>query len=95
MVEFVQGLRSYTAPTKELEGRLMAEAMDHGDNPVMRWMAANLAVQTDKNLNLMPTKKLSNARIDGMTALIMAIGRSMAEDETLYGDGRGLLILRP
>jgi phage terminase large subunit-like protein len=78
MVEFRQGLRSYTAPTKELQALLAAGKLDHGDNPVLRMMASNLKVQRDKNLNEMPTKAHSTGRIDGMTALIMAIGRWQA-----------------
>jgi phage terminase large subunit-like protein len=80
MQEFVQGLRSYTAPTKELMAMLLSNKLDHGGNPVLRWMALNMRVETDKNENQMPTKKKSTGRIDGMTGLIMAIGKSMAED---------------
>jgi phage terminase large subunit-like protein len=93
MAEFIQGIRSYTAPCKELESLLLAERIDHGDNPVLTWMASNLRTQRDKNENRMPTKLRSVGRIDGMSGLIMAIGRSMAEDTSLYGDGRGMLIL--
>jgi phage terminase large subunit-like protein len=52
-------------------------------------MALNMHVQTDKNGNEMPTKKHSTGRIDGMTSLIMAIGRSMLEGASVYED-RGL-----
>jgi len=75
MHEFVQGIRTYTAPTKELQALLQARRLDHGDNPVLRVMASNLKVQRDKNFNEMPHKAHSTGRIDGMTALIMAIGR--------------------
>jgi len=80
MSDFIQGLRSYTAPTKELMVLLLSHKLDHGDNAVLRWMALNMRVQTDKNENLMPTKKVSVGRIDGMSSLIMAIGRSMQDD---------------
>jgi len=80
MSDFIQGLRSYTAPTKELMALLLSHKLDHGDNAVLRWMALNMRVQTDKNENLMPTKKVSVGRIDGMSALIMSIGRSMQDD---------------
>jgi phage terminase large subunit-like protein len=93
MVEFIQGIRSYTAPTKEFEAWLLEAKLDHGSNPVLTWMASNLAVQRDKNENMMPTKRLSRGRIDGCSALIMAIGRSMLTDDGLYSDGRGLLTL--
>jgi phage terminase large subunit-like protein len=45
VVEFIQGVKSYTAPTKELEVMLLGHKLDHGNNPVLKWMAANLAVQ--------------------------------------------------
>jgi phage terminase large subunit-like protein len=84
MFEFIQGIRSYTAPTKELEAMLLSQKLDHGSNPVLEWMAANLHVQSDKNENRMPSKRHSTGRIDGMSALIMAIGRSMTEESTSY-----------
>ena len=87
MFEFIQGIRSYTAPTKQLEVLLLSERLDHGDNEVLAWMAANMHVQVDKNENKMPTKKHSTGRIDGMSALIMAIGRSMEEDDAAGWEG--------
>lgn len=86
MIEFIQGLRSFTAPTKELEAMLLAQRLDHGGNDVLEWMAANLHVQVDKNENRMPTKRHSIGRIDGMVSLIMAIGRSMVQDSRSYLD---------
>lgn len=77
-LEFVQGIRTYTAPTKELSALLYGRKLDHGGNPVLAVMASNLKVQRDKNLNEMPHKAHSIGRIDGMTALIMAIGRYSA-----------------
>jgi phage terminase large subunit-like protein len=81
MVEFIQGLRSYSEPTKELLNLLVDNRLDHGGNPVLAWMASNLKTQRDKNENLMPHKLHSTGRIDGITALIMAIGRSMTMDQ--------------
>lgn len=80
MFEFIQGIRSYNAPTKELDAMLQSRVLEHGGNPVLGWMAHNLAIsRPDRNENVMPSKKHSNGRIDGMSALIMAIGRSMAD----------------
>jgi phage terminase large subunit-like protein len=78
MVEFIQGLRSYTAPSKEFLALVADRKFDHGNNPVLTVMASNLKMQTDKNLNVMPHKQHSIGRIDGMTALIMAVGRYTA-----------------
>lgn len=93
MVEFVQGLRSYNAPSKQLIAMLLDGKLDHGGNPVLEWMALNMRFQHDKNENEMPTKKHSIGRIDGATALIMAIGRSMDEDASPYSDGRELRVV--
>jgi len=48
---------------------------------VTRWMAANLAVAQDPAGNLKPAKDKSTERIDGIVALIMAIGRAMVAKE--------------
>jgi hypothetical protein len=49
----------------------------HGGKPVIRWMAANVAVAQDSAGNLQPAKDKSTERIDGIVAIIMAIGRAM------------------
>lgn len=64
-MEFIQGLRTCTVPTKELAVWLAGRKLDHGDNPVLSVMASDLKVQRDKNLNEMPNKAQSIGRIDG------------------------------
>jgi phage terminase large subunit-like protein len=66
----------------ELEKLIVSRKLAHGGNPVTRWMAANVAVAQDPAGNLKPAKDKSTERIDGIVALIMAIGRAMvAQDE--------------
>jgi phage terminase large subunit-like protein len=74
VVEFIQGLRSFTAPTKAFLDYLAERRFRHGGNPVLAWMAQNLFIQMDKNENMMPTKAKSTGRIDGIVATIMALG---------------------
>ncbi|MCA3265885.1 MAG: terminase large subunit, partial [Azospirillum sp.] len=62
----------------EFETRLAAGDLDHGGNPVLRWQASNLHWIKDGKDNKMPNKGKSTGRIDGMTALIMALGRAVA-----------------
>ena len=78
MVKFGQGFASMSAPTKELEAMVMARSLRHGNHPVLNWMSANLEVETDGSANMKPSKKTSKEKIDGIVALIMAIGRRMA-----------------
>jgi phage terminase large subunit-like protein len=81
MIEFRQGFRSMAAPTRELEKLIVSRQLAHGGNPVTRWMAANVAVAQDPAGNLKPAKDKSTERIDGIVALIMAIGRAMVVHE--------------
>ena len=83
-----------TAPTKELERRLLGGQLAHGGHPVLRWMASNVAVTTDAAGNLKPAKDKSTDRIDGIVALIMALGRASLQAgpvKSVY-ESRGPLI---
>jgi phage terminase large subunit-like protein len=55
--------------------------ISHGGNPVLRWNAANLVAVRDENNNEKPSKKRSADKIDGMCALLMALGVAMAKPE--------------
>jgi phage terminase large subunit-like protein len=46
----------------------------HGGHPVLAWQAGNVAIQRDHNGNIKPSKQRSTERIDGIVALVMAIG---------------------
>jgi phage terminase large subunit-like protein len=81
MIEFRQGFRSMSAPTRELEKLIVSRKLAHGGNPVTRWMASNVAVAQDPAGNLKPAKDKSTERIDGIVALIMALGRAMLPQE--------------
>ena len=93
MVEFGQGFLSMGPPAAEFTRKLIARELQHGNDPVASWCAGNVTVRTDPAGNEKPDKERSTERIDPIVALIMAVGRSMADDETIYGDGRGLLVL--
>ncbi len=75
MIPFGQGFASMSAPTKELEKRILGRQIAHGGHPVLRWMISNVSVKQDPAGNLKPDKSKSSERIDGVVALIMAQGR--------------------
>ena len=77
IIAYGQGFRDMTAPTKELLALVTAGRLAHGGNPLLRWCASSLAVETDAAANLKPSKKKSGDRIDPMVALIMALGRCL------------------
>jgi len=77
MREFGQGFADMNEPTKELERLVIDGNIRHGGNPVLRWMASNVTVRHDAAENIRPDKLKSTDRIDGLVALIMAIGLEM------------------
>lgn len=81
MIAFGQGFASMAAPTKELEKRVLEGTLNHGGNPVMRWMASNITVEQDAAGNMKPSKAKSTERIDGVVATIMCLGRVMLQEE--------------
>ncbi|WP_051275777.1 terminase TerL endonuclease subunit [Desulfovirgula thermocuniculi] len=90
-----QGFTSMAAPMKEFGRRLLARKIRHGGNPVLRWMADNVAVKQDAAGNLKPDKASSQGKIDGIVALVMALDRAMRHEQprrSVYEE-RGILTL--
>ena len=73
-VGFGQGVASMSSPCKQLENLVLSERIRHGGHPVLSWMAANVAVQTDHQGNIKPSKAKSTERIDGIVSLVMGLG---------------------
>lgn len=95
VVPFGQGFASLSGPTKELDRLVASGSLVHFGNPVLRWNASNVAVERDAADNIKPSKKKSSEKIDGIVALVMAIGRSLAdspEASSIYEE-RGILTL--
>ena len=94
IVPFGQGFSSMSAPTKEFYRLLMEGRIIHGGNPVLRWMAGNVVIDTDPAGNIKVTKAKSKEKIDGIVAAIMALDRCIRQDGqsgSVY-DERGLLV---
>jgi phage terminase large subunit-like protein len=91
LVEFGQGYKSMSEPTKEFEKIVVAKQAGHmvereGKavvHPVMRWMVANVAVKRDPADNLKPDKSSAIGRIDGVVAGIMSLGRAIVSPEAM------------
>ena len=73
MVEVAQGYSSLSGPSKELERQVLAHTLDHGNDPVLEWMADNAVSKVDENGNVRPVKGKGKHKIDGIVALIIAI----------------------
>lgn len=94
VVPFGQGFASMSAPSKAFEEKVVARQLYHGQHPVLRWMAANVARKEDAAGNIKPDKSVSTGRIDGIVAAVMGIGRaSVATHSGSVYDGRGLVTI--
>lgn len=88
MVEWGQGYASMNAPMKRLMELALSGELAHGDNPVLRWMASNVMAHMDPAGNIKPDKGKSKEKIDGIVALIMALGRAMVAPAEQYITGK-------
>ena len=94
MVQFKQGMHSFSPPTKDLMRFTLSGELAHAGHPVLRWCMDNIHIVTDNNENIRPDKKISTERIDGAVATIMALSRAVyQENTTSVYDGRGLLVI--
>lgn len=81
MEQFIQGPKSYHPAMQALEVAYLSGKLAHGNDPVLNWNASNIVARYDANLNTAPDKKRASEKIDDMCALLMAVGRSIAERE--------------
>lgn len=79
MVEFRQGMATMSPACKEFMKRVVDGTVHHGNNPVLNWMAGNIAVKEDPSGNIKPDKATSTSRIDGIIALIMALDGALRD----------------
>lgn len=71
--EVRQGKLTLSNPMKELGAELRAGRVIYNNNPILKWCMSNVAVDTDKNLNIQPCKTSNQRRrIDGFAALLDA-----------------------
>jgi len=91
LVQFGQGFLSLAAPTAELRHfpRVLARRASSA-----RWNASNVAVRQEPAGNIKLDKERSWERIDGISALVNALGRALLGSSGTIYDGRGLLILQ-
>ena len=72
-VGYSQG-SAMNAPSKQLEALVVSEKIRHGGHPTLAIQAMHCAAPPDAYGNIKPSKKKSTERIDGIVALVMALG---------------------
>lgn len=95
VTEFRQNPASYTAAWKWLiADGLKGGKLAHGNNPVARWQAGHVAVDVNGADGVMPRKRKSTEKIDGICALLMAVAAWLADPDRAGGgsvyESRGL-----
>ena len=97
LVQFGQGYKDMSPPTKELMKLTLEKKIAHGGHPVLRWMMDNIFIKRDPAGNIKPDKEKSTEKIDGAVAMIMALDRAIrcgcTGDGTSVYDERDMLIL--
>lgn len=80
-VEYRNTVPNMSPPMRELEGALASGRFHHPNNPVLNWMASNVVAKEDAKQNIFPRKEVSENKIDGIVALLFALGRAMVMED--------------
>lgn len=81
LVEITQRAMFFTPPLIQVENLVLEKKLRHDGNPVMTWMVSNLVVKVSKFNELRaPTKERPENKIDGPMAMLMALGRALANE---------------
>ncbi|HEA69805.1 MAG TPA: hypothetical protein ENI07_23785 [Desulfobacterales bacterium] len=67
-------------PCNELERRLLEKQVNHGGNPLLRFMADNVAVKSNPAGMYYPDKASSQGKIDGIVGLLLCIDRLIRQE---------------
>ena len=84
IVPFGQGFSSMSAPTKEFYRLLMEGRIIHGGNPVLRWMAGNVVIDTDPAGNIKVRKSWKDAGSQLGAYTVLDNAKAMADKHEGY-----------
>lgn len=81
------GWLSMNGPCQELERLLLLKKLNHGGNPILRWMADNVSVKVNPTGGgKSPNKASSQGKIDGIVGTLLALDRKLRMPE-IIGSG--------
>jgi len=76
------GWVSMNGPCQELERLLLLKKLNHGGNPILRWMADNVSVKVNPTGGgKSPNKGASQGKIDGIVGILLALDRKLRRPE--------------
>ncbi|MBL4654093.1 MAG: hypothetical protein JKY53_14710, partial [Flavobacteriales bacterium] len=96
MVQFGQGYKDMSPPTKEMGKIVKSGELRHGGNPVMRWMVGNVVITMNPAEDIKMDKSKVQNKIDGPVSMVMALGMEMAKPDiedggSIYDSGEVIL----
>lgn len=90
VVEFRPTVANFSEPMKTLQAMILSGDIIHNGDPVLEWMIANVVAKENAKEEVYPRKEQPENKIDGVVALIMALGRGQANREAQEID-RGVI----
>ncbi len=82
MVEMRPTVLNFSEPMKQLEALVLQQRLVHNGDPILAWMISNVVCHRDAKDNIYPRKEREENKIDGVVALIMALGRIMTSTDS-------------
>ena len=73
-MEFPQSIGNFNKPTRELERLVLSHNVVIDNNEINRFCFRNVQLKADHNGNIKPNKGIANKKIDGVIAMIQALG---------------------
>ena len=84
MEPFSQALGNFNKPTKEMERLILSGQAWIDNNVINRHCFRNVVMARDRNGNTKPSKQYEEKKIDGVIAMLEALGSYL--DSPRYGD---------
>lgn len=81
--EFGQGYVSMSPAVQLLEAATLDRRIHHAGHPILRWQMSNVAIERDHAGNRKPSKKRATGHIDGVAALLIAMGVAAQPTQTI------------
>lgn len=88
---YPQTFAGMNEPCNKLETMITNSELFHGKNPVLDWMNNNTMAVCNNNNQMRVDKNKSTDKVDGMVALLMAIGCHIHTDSNVINSLPGLL----
>jgi phage terminase large subunit-like protein len=95
MVEMRPTVLNFSEPMKHMEALVLSGKLHFNGDPVLTWMVSNIVARSDHKDNIYPNKERPENKIDGVVALLMALGRAITnknDGDSIY-ESRGLFVL--